>query len=231
MTGFAAPLSLREALGGRLSEEHRSEGPVISRYETDEGGQFVLDRSTPLPLLKFEDHPEIWVLQPAAGPRGDTIYRNDIGEPMLRATRFGGMTVFTHARPDGSAAALQGASSPLRIPPLSPAVVFNHFYQASVRATRAAQHQVGFETREDADPATAALLSDTAMVASEALVDISTRPNGKALLARIADVVIAQGANPGASLQKNVLTITITPSQGLAGRPSSRRIEHAAGVR
>src|SRR5579883_1503250 len=119
----AGPLSLREALSGRHVGQ-RPDPPVISRYETDAGGAFVLDLSTPRPLLKFEDNPEIWVLQPAPGPRGDVIYRNDLGEPMLRATRLGGMTVFTEDRPDGSAAALDGSSTPLRIASLSPAALF-----------------------------------------------------------------------------------------------------------
>ena len=226
----AAPLSLREALMGQHLGE-RSDAPVIGRYETDEGGAFVLDRSTGKPLLKFDDNPEIWVLQPAPGPRGDTIYRNDLGEPMLRATRLGGMTVFTQKRPDGSAAALDGASSPLRVATLSLPGLFTRFYQASVRASRAAQHQVGFETREDAEPATAPYLADAALVASEALADLAAQPAGKSLLAHISDVVIAQGPRPSAALQKGVLTITIVPSQGVAGRPSSRRIERAAGAK
>jgi hypothetical protein len=226
----AAPLSLREALGGRFGEGDKADSPVIGRYDTDEGG-FVLDRSTPLPLLKFEDDPEIWVLQPAPGPRGDTIYRNDVGEPMLRATRFGGMTVFTPTRPDGSAAALDGPSSPLRISPLSPAALFARFYQASVRASRAAQHPLTFETKQDAEQASAAVIADAAMVASEALVDVASRTNGRTLLARVNDVVIAQGPKPSASFSKGVLTVTIVPAEGIAGRPSSRLIEHAAGVR
>jgi hypothetical protein len=225
----AAPLSFRTALVG--AEGQRSAGPPIGRYELDDGGVFILDRSTPKPLMKFEDSPEIWALQPATGPRGDTIYRNDLGEPMLRATKLGGMTVFTERRPDGSAAALEGPSSPLRVPQLNAQALFIHFYQASIRASRAARHEVGFETREDAVPATAGLLADTAMVTSQALVSIGGRPNGKALLARITDVVIAQGSRAGAMLQRGVLTITIVPADGIAGRPSSRRIEIAAGAR
>jgi hypothetical protein len=226
----AAPLSLREALTGQHVGE-KSDPPVIGRYETDEGGGFILDRSTPRPLLKFEDNAEIWVLQPAPGPRGDTIYRNDLGEPMLRATRMGGMTVFTETRPDGSAAALDGASPPLRIASIAAAALFTRFYQASVRASRAAQHQVGFETREDAEPATAGLMADAAFVASQAVVEMASHKADKAIVARIADVIIAQGARPNVGLQRGVLTITIAPSQGIAGRPSSRRIERAAGAR
>jgi hypothetical protein len=225
-----APITLRDAFTvGRLSG--RPDSPVIARYQTDDGGVFVLDRSTPRPLMKFGDDPEIWALAPAPGPRGDIIYRNDLGEEMLRVTNLGGMTVFTDKRPGGSPAALDGATSPLRVTPISAASLFVHFYQASVRASRAAQHAIGFETREDAEPATAPYLADAALVASEALVDIAGRPNGRSALARIADVVIAQGPKSAASLQKGVLTVTIVPAQGVAGRPSSRKIEHAAGAR
>ncbi len=225
----AAPLGLREALEALRAA--RPNAPVIARYEMDEGGAFILDRSTPRPLIKFDDSPEIWVLQPAPGPRGDTIYRDDMGQEMLRATKLGGMTVFTQKRPEGSAAALEGPCPLLRIPPLSPAALFNRFYQASVRASRAAQHEIGFETREDAEPATAALLADTAMVTSQALVDVAARPDGRVILGRIADVVIAESDRPSVTLQKGVLTVAIVPPEGIAGRPSSHRIEWVTGVR
>ena len=61
---LAGPMSL----GAHLAP--KSDSPASGRYETDEGGIFIFDRSTPRPLLKFEDDPEIWVLQPAPGPRG-----------------------------------------------------------------------------------------------------------------------------------------------------------------
>ncbi len=215
--------------GSRLG--YHLSGPVIGRYEIDEGGSFVLDRSSPRPLLKFENSPEIWVLQPTRGPRGDMIYRNDLGEPMIRATRIGGMTVFTENRPDGAAAALESASPPIRLTALSPAGLFQRFYQASVRASRAAQHEVKFETREDAEPSTAAAVADAAMVASEALADMAGRPSARRVLTRIDDVLIAQGARPAATLQGRVLVVTIVASQGVFGRPSSRRIERATGVR
>lgn len=230
-SAFAAPVSLlREAYAARVGSEKAGQ-PLSARYQMDEGGAFVFDRSTIKPLLKFDDDPEIWALQPAPGPRGDVIYRNDVGEPMLRATRLGGMTVFTPKRPDGSAAALDGASAPLRVPSLSPQALFRTFYQASLRTSRAAGRQIGFETREDADATTAAYLADAASVASEALLDIASRPGGKAGLSHLTDVVVAQGPKPGATLQKGVLTITIVTSQGVFGRPSSRRIERVTWQR
>jgi hypothetical protein len=230
-SAIAAPVSLlREAYAARVGSEKAGQ-PLTARYQMDEGGAFVLDRSTVKPLLKFDDDPEIWALQAAPGPRGDVIYRNDVGEPMVRATRLGGMTVFTPKRPDGSAAAFDGASPPLRVPSLSPQALFRTFYQASLRTSHAAGHQIGFETRQDADPTTAAYLADAAIVASEALGDIAAAPGGKAGLGHVTDVVVAQGVKAGAALQKGVLTITIVSSQGVFGRPSSRRIEKAAWAR
>jgi len=225
----AAPSPLHEAfMGGQLAD--RPTGPLTSRYQTDEGAVFILDRSSSMPLLKFEDDQEIWVLHPARGPHGDMIYRNDLGEEMLRATSLGGMTVFTVRRPAGSAAAFDGASPPLRLGPLSATQLRDEFYQASVRATRYARHEIGFETGRDAEPKTAAALADAAHVASEAIVDISARPNGRLILTHIEDVVITEGAKPNAALQKGRLTITIVAKDGIFGRPSSRRIERAAGA-
>jgi hypothetical protein len=227
----AAPVSLlREAYTAHLGGDKAGQ-PLTARYEMDEGGAFVLDRSTVKPLLKFDDHLEIWALQPAPGPRGDVIYRNDVGEPMVRATRLGGMTVFTPKRPEGSAAAFDGASTPLRIPSLSPQALFRIFYQASLRASRAAGHQIAFETLQDADPVSAGPVADAASVASEALVEIAAEPGGKAALGHLIDVAIAQGAKPSVVLQKGVLTVTIVTSENIFGRPSSRRIERVAWSR
>jgi hypothetical protein len=230
--GFAAsagPIEFREAMLG--DTVGRPATPVIGRYQTDEGRAFVLDRSSARVLLKFDGNPEIWVLQAAPGPRGDVIYRNDLGEEMLRATRIGGMTVFTQKRPDGSAAAFFGASPPLRIPQLSPEGLENRFLDASTRASRAAQHQIEFETGKDAEAETASAFADAATVAGYALVEMAARPENRAAMATIADVVITQGARPAVALRKGVLTVTINPRQGLSGRPSSRLIEHAAGAR
>jgi hypothetical protein len=228
----AAPVSLlREAYTATHLGGEKVGQPLTARYEMDEGGAFVLDRSTVKPLLKFDDDPEIWALEPAPGPRGDVIYRNDVGDPMVRWTRLGGITVFTTKRPDGSAAAFEGASAPLRVPSLSPQALFRTFYQASLRASRAAGHQIAFETLQDADPVSAAPIADAATIASEALQTIAALPGGRAALGHVIDVTVAQGAKPGAALQKGVLTVTIVASQGVFGRPSSRRIERAAWAR
>jgi hypothetical protein len=101
------------------------------------------------------------------------------------------------------------------------------FYQAAVRTSRAARHLVSFETRTDANPATAASFADAAVVTSDALVSIAGQPGGRSTLARITSVAFAQGPAPSASLSEGVLTVTIDPTRGVAGRPSAEQIERA----
>jgi hypothetical protein len=225
----AAPSSMHEAfMSGHLGD--KPTGPPAARYQTDEGGVFILDRTAGKPLLKFTDDPEIWVLHTANGPHGDLIYRNDLGEQMLRATNLGGLTVFTQHRPAGSAAAYDGVGQPLHVGPISPVQLRDDFYQASFRATRFARHEIAFETERDAEAATSAAYADAAQVTSEAIVDIAALPNGRLLLTKFNDVVITQGSHSNAVLQKGKLIVTIVAKDGVFGRPSSRRIARAVGA-
>jgi hypothetical protein len=204
--------------------------PLVARYEIDEGGEFILDRAARQALVKFSDSPEIWVLSPLRGPRGDMIYKNDVDEPMLRATKLGGMTVFTPHRPDGAAAAPVGPGSPLRLFPLGPVVLYDRLYQASVRTSRAAQHEIGF-IAPDADATSDSLIADTAWNVVEAMISLSERPRGRAILARLGSIAITAGARSSIALRGRVVAITINPALGYAGRPSSERILQALGAR
>lgn len=224
----AAPGWVQKALAIGRSGDRQIAAPATARYLSDEGGGFILDRSGRAALLKFDDSPEVWVLSPSRGPRGDMIYVNDLGEPFLRATKLGGMTVFTTRRPEGSAVALVGPSGPLRLSPLGPVALYQRLYQASVRSTRAAQHLVGFDA-PDADMNSDGLIADAAGLAVEAMVTLSGRAGGKALLARIGKVALIPGPRPGVGVHAGVVTITVAPAQGIAGRPSSERILRALG--
>src|SRR5690606_21214124 len=139
-------------------------------------------RTQATPLLKFEDSPEVWALEPSPAPRGDIIYKNDLGEPVLRATRLGGFTLFTADRPKGEAVSVAGGAPPLRLAPLSPQAVFAKLAQASVRAGRAAHHPMLFEA--EATPASSALIADAAVVTALAIMRIAEDDGGDDLLAR-----------------------------------------------
>lgn len=225
----------KAAAPGWLKRAFTLHGPghaskTVARYRIDSGGAFILDQTTPRPLLKFDDSPEVWVLNASRGPRGDMIYTSDLGRPLLRTTQLGGVTVFTPDRPGGSAAASVGSGAPLRLVSVGPAGLYRILLQASARASRAARHLVAFEA-PDADPMSDGLMADAAVVASEAVITLSFDSEGRAILSRVGRVEISHGGRPSAALHGSVIDIAVTPALGVAGRPSSQRILFAIGAR
>lgn len=222
---LAGPEPLREGLFGLRppsNDGRQSAAPPIARYVSEDGDVFVLDLSQGAPLLKYDNSFEVWALKPQPGPRGDTIYKNDLGEPVLRATRVGGVTIFTDDHPAGEAAAVAGASGPLRLLMLGPQALAERLLQASARASHAARRLIPFEA--EASPSSSALIADAAMVTSEAVVRIAKRGDAHRLLDKIMKVRLVAGRKPQAQIDGGVLQVTVNPPQGLGGRPSSERI-------
>jgi hypothetical protein len=221
----SAQSGLRGVFSNRSdSETRKAPAPPVARYVAETGDAFILDRAAPQPLMKFENSSEVWVLSSQPAPRGDTIYKNEMGEPVLRASKLGGMTLFTPERPGGDAAALIGKAPSIRPPAvLSVSVLFQRLIQASVRAGRASQHRVQFVTVQDATPETSVLVADTATVTAEAF-ELMARNGDRAQLARVNRVLLAEGHKPGVSLKGGDLTVTYASGKGLSGRPSSKRI-------
>jgi hypothetical protein len=226
----AAPVSLRDMLfppNGAASNR----SPQVARY-VDEGGSiaFVLDRSSPTTLLRFDDSPEIWVLTPHTGPGGDVIYKNDMGEPVLRATKLGGLTLFTDGRPGGMAAALVGEAPALRPTAiLTPNALLQHLAQSSAHASRAAQHLVVFDA-PDVTAQSASIIADAATIAAEAIGGMTRRADGRRYLAKLTKVLLVPGRKSQASMTNGVLQIVVTAKpttlkDDVSGRPSSRLID------
>jgi hypothetical protein len=219
----AAQARFTQSQGGLFGPRGRAEAsPSIARYVSVDDRAFVLDRSGSNPLLKFEDNAEVWVLRPAPGPRGDVIYRDDLGRQVVRASRMGGVTVFTPDRPGGMPAALAGQAGSIRPGAISPQALLSHFVRQAVRVSRAAGRKIRFETDSDATPGTSTLFADAATVTAEAMVRYG-RGEGT-LLSRLKRVSFVLGPKPGAAVSGDVLRITVAPGQGVAGRPSSERI-------
>ena len=222
----ARPITLRDILSHPwgLETRRRPAPPPVARYTPDKGGAFVLDRSTATPLLRFEDSQEIWVLQPQPGPRGDIIYKNDVGEPMLRYTRLGGVTLFTDDRPDGEAASFAGEAGALHpIQILSPNALLQRLALASAKSSHTAQRLVVFEA-PDVTGQTAYLFADAAMVTADAVGAAGRHGDGRRILAKLAKVMLIPGHKANAQFSDGVLQVIIEVRQGVAGRPSSRRI-------
>jgi hypothetical protein len=225
---LAEPASLRDFLFGAERGAGQSL-PAVARYQSERGPSFVLDRSAGRhAVLKFDDSSELWALTGSPGPRGDIIYRNDVGQPVLRATRLGGLTLFTTDDPGGMAVASLGAASAPRPPAVyGPEGLFQVLVQASSRASRAAQHLIIFDAGDAlATPATEPIFADAFILTADAIVRVSSHgPSGHAACARLAKVHFVQGGEAAAAVIGRIVQITIAPDLGVAGRPSSERIE------
>jgi hypothetical protein len=220
------PHSLRDALLGHKgpAEARRVAAPTVGRYVSENGGAFIFDQAAHQPLMKFDNSAEVWVLSAQPASRGDIIYRNDLGEPVLRVTKLGGMILFTDDAAMGAAAALSGRASSIQPPAM---LSFKVFVQrvaiAAARASRAAQHDIEFSTVQDPTPETSVLAADSATVVAEAFERMA-RKGDRSVISRIVRVLLAEGRKPAAAVKDGALTITYSPDQGLAGRPSSKRI-------
>jgi len=226
-TALAGPDTLREGLfGQRPSDGRTPNAPAVARYVSEDGQSFVLDRSQRPPLIKFDNSPEVWALASKQAPRGDVIYKTDLGKSILRATRLGGVTLFTDAQPSGFAVSVGGPAAPLRLTPMGPQAMAERVLQASARASRAARRLIQFEA--EASPESAALIADTAIVTAEAVVRMSRRRDGAPMLAKFSKVTVVDGKKTGVIVRQRALVITVVTADGFAGRPSSDRIIAAA---
>ncbi len=226
------PQSLHDALfppagpdAGRPSPGGMPPPPPVARYRLDVGESFVIDRlGRDEALLKFDRGDEVWALKGVSAAHGDMVFKNDVGEPVLRATRWGGVTLFTPTVPGGMPAALEGGAVALHAyAPIGPQALAAVVTQSSARAGRAAGHLVAFEA-QGVPVAFDWLFADAAELAADAFVR-GAADGRRALVARFSEVRLVTGRAPTVIASGAVVLITLAPDRGVAGRPSSRRIQ------
>ncbi|MCS6627757.1 DUF4908 domain-containing protein [Roseibacterium beibuensis] len=199
--------------------------PPVGRYVAESGEGFILDRSGRHPLLRFERRDETWVLRPSAAPRGDVIYRNDAGEQVLRVTPGGGMTVYTPRAPGGSPASFSGEGRSLTPPVLGPHLLFRLMAQRSYMVSQAVGGRL-VEVNLDGDQSES-LCVEAMIVATEAVIRIARSPTARQYISELRSITIVEGPRAGVTYARGRLTVTVDPSEGMAGRPSSARIIRA----
>jgi hypothetical protein len=225
----AQPPSLRNFTP--FGETRGPSNPPVARYVAGQGLSFTFDRSVEASaaLLRFDGSPEVWVLDPSPGPGGVTIYRNDVGDQVLRVTRLGGVTLFTPRFPEGIPAGLLGDAPDLTPPPMVPLELFaQRGAQASYRASQVTPHPVTFSTPNLVPLPWTPQFIDAFNVAADAIVKLSRERKAKPFLARLEGVQFIAGQRPDVAINGAVLVITLVPAKGFAGRPSSDRIIKAA---
>ncbi|MBU2383571.1 MAG: DUF4908 domain-containing protein, partial [Alphaproteobacteria bacterium] len=202
----------------------RSRGamPETGRYVAETGQSFVLDRSGPRTLMRFERSAEVWVLRPQPAPRGDVIMRNDAGDQVLRVTPNGAMTLYTPSAPQGVPVSAEGSAARLLPPTLTAVQLANFIIHQSGRATNAVGRLVIVDM--EIGQGSEAVAADALSTAVEALVRMSRSAGLRQDAARVRRIVVTDEGRPRITFARGVLTIVIDPTAGYAGRPSSTRI-------
>lgn len=199
--------------------------PAPGRYVSAAGQAFTMGRSGSLTLLRFDNTNETWVLRPSSAPRGDTIYRNDAGEQVLRVTSSGGMTLYSSRSPGGSpVSSAGGVAANLEPQALGPIQLFNLMTRRSSLVSNALGRLVQINVSGDeSEP----LCVEALIVTTDAVNRIARSPTAKPFLDQLRVITIMEGSRSAVTYQRGELRVVVDPSRGAAGRPSSARIIRA----
>ena len=177
--------------------------PPPARYVSEAGQGFVLDRAGSLTLLRFDRSNETWALRPSSAPRGDTIYRNDAGEQVLRVTPSGGS---------------------LEPPSLGPVQMFNLMTRRSGLVSDAMGRLIRINLSGEESEA---LCIEALIVTTDAVVRIARSPSARPFLDRLRSITVVEGSRASVSYSQGDLRVVVDPRRGIAGRPSSARVIRA----
>ncbi len=209
-----------------MSRAYDREPPLIAHYTSDFSGLgFVLDRSSELPKIRFDGTDEILVLrwQPAAG--GDRLLIRDDGEIVLRMSGLGGITLFTPENRRGFPVAPNGPAQPL-IPQSPPIGVVRDIAGRIMMQLRAEiGREIAFEANWNsvgANGIARGVLFDSIRNAGTALFNVVRTGPGRAGVSNyLKRVRFVPSRFPAISMQGDMLIVSYSVEQGLAGRPSS----------
>jgi len=217
--------SLKDAMFGAHDHDGRTQAlPKIAHFTAADGASFILDDSGDIPLLRFDGDDEIFALTARPGPKGDILFQNDVGQTVLKSTRWGGMILFSDDRPTGDPAAVTGKADAFEPGRMSPFLLLQTLLHASRRVSLTLGRNFGFDA-PDVTPGLDYLYADAADVTSDALTRVATQGNGKKVLSPIQGVQFTEGHPPSATVTGGVLVLKLDPSRGSwGGHPSSKRI-------
>lgn len=212
----------------KLRPGGREQAPPAARYVAEDVG-FIFDRSSN--AVRFEGAQEIIILMRQPAPQGGMLYVNDLGEPVLKVSGLGGMTLFTPDRPQGIPVSLVGAATPIRMDVLlRPGLNMGGWVQGMSREISRAvgpQSRIGIEAPLPLDQSAYPLLADVLVLTQQAVIRNARRERTRAKMQRLTTIFVQVGPAPHARVEDEVLRITINPAKGLAGRPSSEKIARA----
>jgi len=200
-------------------------GPLVARYAAGDL-EFILDRSGAQPLIQFRGSTEIVALTRSVGPRNDEIFKNDIGEQVLRLSGLGGGgTIYPPDRPQGVPVSfVQVVVTPIRLPVVPGGVELGVRAQQASRSISNALQRAVIVDIADYRPDAWSLIADAMNLAVKAIEINKERLRTDPRLSHIERVLIVVGDRPGIVINYDTIQITVVPLKGPAGRPSSALI-------
>lgn len=205
-------------------------GPVGHYANDDATIGFVLDLAGDPLTMRFDDSPEILILDNVLGPRGDTIYKLDGGTTILRETNFGSITLFDETRPEGRPVVRDGDAEPLDLANRFPAQIRARAAAITAELNEILEADIAFEAEWDAVPDLrlgTGTLGDAVEIAGIALKRVAADDLGKSVLKnRIKRVTFTAGDVVSARIVEDTLAITYVWTLGIQGRLSSDSLFH-----
>ena len=229
-----SPSFAAESLSAKL--ESRRVGTIEpGTYQAGENVIFTLARWNDKYLLRFNGDPETYVLYPSSTTMGGRILKYDTTATAISVSGWGGITIYTDAKPGGLPAVRADEHDPA-IPVPQPAT-FSELQRAaedeSAHLAYVRDVKVAFIAdwdRLSQHPNSWAQAFEAMENAGRGIEQFTANARNRQVVMRHLQAVRFQdGMRPAIAITGKTLLVTFDASKNFAGRPSSRAIEHALG--
>ena len=228
------PASAEDSLSAKL-ESRRIGAIEPGTYQAGDNLFFSLARWNDKFLLRFNGDPEIYVLYPASTTMGGRILKYDTNATAISVSGWGGITVYTDAKPDGLPAVRADDHDPM-VPTPQP-VKFHELQNAAKdeSAHLAYARNVNITFAADWDrlsqrPGSWAQALEAMENTGRGIEQFTADPrNRERLIRHMKAVRFQDGMRPAIAINGKTLLVTFDASKAYAGRPSSRAVQHALG--
>ncbi|WP_439636490.1 DUF4908 domain-containing protein [Oceanicaulis sp.] len=215
--GVAQPNPFRRMLGQEVQTVERS----LWFERADGRGGFIFDRSARMPLIQADSDDEVLAVHQARAAGGGEVWLTDTGRVMLRQSNLGGWTYFPSDRPDGVIVEPVGQARGFEVQPIEDSALERAATEMAQALAELSRNEVRAELTA-LDPEGNAYMAD-AMRMVQRGADLAPRRTVRDLQV----VRLGVGERPRVTYDGQVLDISITPSMGYGGRPSSALIRQS----
>ena len=208
----ADPGNLRSNLVSLLADQGEQKAPAAHYVDEESQRGFVFDRSGTFALFKFDDEDEVVALTAYRAPRGEEVFKNDLGQRFLKVSQRGNITLYGIDDSKGSPAGYHGAAERIEIPN----------QPEDFGAELYALNQEVRVVIEDELSAYANWALDAAGLAAKGVTEVNRN--------KVDKISLVFSDAPYAEMDGNILKVGVAPHLGFGGRLSSQSIGQALEV-